>query len=166
MKKIKFVQAKVKRRLKISRSWRKPKGIHNKVQKSRVGHVRKVKIGYGQSKQDKIEITIIKKVSDLDNAKGKLIIASTVGMRKKVEILKKAKEKKLIISNLKKADEYLTKVDNILKNKKEKQKETKQKKEKREKDSEKKKKPEDKKVEPEKSQEEEKKELDKILTKK
>lgn len=156
MKKIKFVQEKAKRRHRVKNKWRKPKGIHNKVKKSIKGHRKKAKIGYSNPK--KKEFTLVKTLSELQNAKGTIIISNKVGTKKKIELLKQALEKKITISNIKNIEEYLKKIEEERKKKKEKKQQKEKKKEKKEIIT--------KKKTEKKSEEEEKKELDKLLTKK
>src|SRR3989344_5061677 len=76
---------------KLKNKWRKPKGLHNKLRLRKGGKGKVVKIGYGKKKKG-IEIAIINNIKELINAKKDIIISSSVGLKKKVEILEKAKE--------------------------------------------------------------------------
>src|SRR3989338_1826253 len=109
---------------KLKNKWRKPKGLHNKLRLRKGGKGKVVKIGYGKKKKG-IEIAIINNIKELINAKKDIIISSSVGLKKKVEILEKAKELKLNVLNVKNIDKFMEKI--------EKEKEEKKKKEKQEK---------------------------------
>ena len=75
--------------------WRKPKGRDNKMREKRKGRPAVVKIGY--RRQDKKEnILRIYNIKDLDKVrKEDILILGKIGRKKKIEIMKKAEEKKL-----------------------------------------------------------------------
>lgn len=162
----------------VPAKWKRPVGIHNKVRHGFQGHITKVKPGFGSPKQVKgldrtgLRPILIQNINDLlkltkDNS---AIIASALGIKKKVEILKKCIEKKIIILNIKKPEEYIKSIENKLQESKKQKQELKKKREEKTKAIEKKdEKKDDKlsdKLDQETKKEEDKKELDKILTKK
>ncbi len=167
MKKRKFVRedAGLKKRIKFQ--WRKARGIQSKVREERKGHGAKVKIGYGTSKEGRKEIILITNLKDLENAKGEIVLSGKLGMRKRIELIKKAQEKKIKITNIKNAEEYLKKAEEKRKQKKQQKEQEKNKKETTKEESKKTKKQEEtSQLSSEGRKEEEKKELDKLLTKK
>jgi large subunit ribosomal protein L32e len=92
-------------------SWRKPKGMGNKVRRQRRGQAAMPKVGYGSPKEvrglnrEGLREVLVYNVSDLDKVNKKeeiVVIGSTVGSRKRSEIIKKAEELKLKIANVKK----------------------------------------------------------------
>ncbi|VVB83188.1 50S ribosomal protein L32e [uncultured archaeon] len=94
------------RKRKNKQVWRSPKGRHSKTRGERKGYPAIVKIGY---KQDVTTSGLIKEktpilvnnVKDLLKlGKNEIAILGNVGMKKKLEIAKFAKEKKIQISNL------------------------------------------------------------------
>ena len=109
---------------KLKDSWRKPKGIHSKLRLQKKGKGKLVRIGYGTKKDLKglikgkkaVRVTNLK---DLENLKEAIIISSKIGLKKKLEIINKAKELKLEIINIKNVDKFL---EEIKKNKEEKKK--------------------------------------------
>jgi len=101
--------------------WRAPKGMGNKQRRGRKGQPIKPTTGFGSPKEVRglnrnglLEVLVFN-VADLENiSKGQIaVIGSTVGAKKKLEILNFAKSKKLLISNVKDIDaeiKNLTKV--------------------------------------------------------
>lgn len=164
--------------------WRKPKGMHSKMRRQLRSRKRIVKIGYGTPRilkgfnrlglKEKI-INCLKDIEELDNKTECAVIASGVGLKNKIELVKEAIQKNIIIINVKKPEEFVKKAEEERKEKKEESKEKKkakeEKKKEREKKAEEKKKKEEKKEEKdelneEEMKEQEKKEMDKALTKK
>jgi large subunit ribosomal protein L32e len=91
---------------KLKDKWRKPKGLHNKLRLRKKGKGKVVRIGYGTSNKNK-EIMLIKNIQELENAKKEIIISSGIGLKKKLEIIKKSKEMKLNILNIKDVDKFV-----------------------------------------------------------
>jgi len=89
-----------KRRKKMQ-SWRRPKGRDNKMREKRKGYPAVVRIGYAQSNSEKGKINkkipkIIKNIKDLESIKKEEIgILGKIGNKKRIEIVKKAKEMKV-----------------------------------------------------------------------
>lgn len=110
-----------------STKWRKPKGIQSKIRLSKKGYCKKVKVGYGSPKVvrglDKsglvaVIVSSIKGIESIDAKTQGIIFSSTVGARKKVELVKAATEKKIKLLNLKDADAFLSGVEKDLKDRK------------------------------------------------
>ncbi len=59
-----------------------------------------VSIGYGSNKGKKKKTIMVSNVNDLKKVKDHVAVIASVGLKKKIEIAKKAKEKKIKISNL------------------------------------------------------------------
>lgn len=153
--------------------WRKPKGTDSKVRLRIKGHLRMPEIGYGSPKKIKgliyyngllikpTNIVNLKQLNTLDKTDVG-VISSSIGLKKKVEIVKKAKEKGITLINI--SDDFLSKVDSIMQAKKDKRKRYEEHRKKRE--EKKKVKEEDiKKKEAEKKKETEKKEMMKQVEK-
>ncbi|MFH1787618.1 MAG: eL32 family ribosomal protein [archaeon] len=86
--------------------WRSPKGRDNKMREKRKGYPAVVSIGYSSDKKikdrvkEKIPI-LVSNIKDLEKIKkNNIAIITSVGKKKKIEILKKAQEKKIIVSNV------------------------------------------------------------------
>ena len=95
-----------KNRKKIQ-TWRRPKGRHSKMRKLRRGYPDSPTVGYKAPKEKKGKINsliprIIFNLNDLKKADKNniIIIAKKVGARKKIELIKKAEDMKLIILNI------------------------------------------------------------------
>lgn len=86
--------------------WKKPTGRHNKMREKRKGYPAVVAVGYGTDKKQKGKIdgktpVLIRNVSDLENINNhEIAIVGRIGRKKKIEIAKKAQEKKIEILNL------------------------------------------------------------------
>jgi len=92
----------------LKESWKKPRGLHNKVREKRKGRLKMPDIGYKKSEEIRelhpsgLKEIIVRNVKDLENLdanKYAIRIASTVGKKKREEIIKKAKELKIRILN-------------------------------------------------------------------
>lgn len=161
-----------KKRLK--KRWVKPRGLHSKVRLRKAGHPKKVSSGYGGPKEvrglskEGLKMVLVHNENELgsvEKEKECIIISSEVGLKNKISLLKKAKEKGIKVLNLD-VDKYLKQKEEEIKKKLEKKKvkEEKKKKKKEEKKEKKEEKLEEKLSEEEKK-EVEKKEKDRLLTK-
>ena len=94
-----------KRKL-LPKSWRKPKGLHSKMRLKKKGNPKLPSAGYRAPKAIRgfhssgVKAVHINSVSELENVKDAIIIASTVGTKKKLAIINAAVEKKLAILNI------------------------------------------------------------------
>ena len=117
------------RKRKNKQVWRSPKGRHSKTRGERKGYPAIVKIGYKQDtstsgliqKKTPVLVNNIKQLLKL--GKNEIAILGNVGMKKKLEIAKFAKEKKIEISNLN-VEKLLKKSEKIKKFKEEQKKTT------------------------------------------
>jgi large subunit ribosomal protein L32e len=90
---------KLGKRKRKKRVWKKPKGRHNKMREKRRGYAPIVRIGYKNTSKNKT--VIVRNINDLLKIKNnELAILGKIGKRKKIEIIKKAIEKKIKIKNL------------------------------------------------------------------
>lgn len=88
--------------------WRKPKGIDNKMRLQLKGYPPIVKSGYGTSREVRglhpsgLQPLIVSSVRDLEAADPErhiIYISSTVGLRKRVELVKAAEERGFRVAN-------------------------------------------------------------------
>ena len=177
-KKPDFIRQDNQRRKRLGRKlkWRKPKGIHSKIRhhfKGRrkmpsPGYKSPVKVkGYHSSGLKMTKIFSVKDIEKINKDTEGIIISKSVGTKKKLEILKKAKELKINVLNLN-IDEHINKIELMINSKKSKDKGIQKKKAKEAKESKEEKIKEPTEAGPisnEKQKEEEKKEKDKVLTK-
>jgi len=86
--------------------WRAPKGRHSKTRKKRKGYPTKVMIGFKQEKKGRNMIKnkkpiLVNNLRELENIKkGEIAIIGKIGNKKRIEIVKIAKEKGIPIHNL------------------------------------------------------------------
>ena len=98
--------SKLGKRRKKKQVWRKPTGRDNKMREKRKGYPTVVSVGYKQDKKlrgnikDKTPV-LVQNVEGLELIKkNEIVIVGNVGKKKKIEIVKKAKEMKIKIHNL------------------------------------------------------------------
>jgi ribosomal protein L32E len=84
---------------KKKQTWRRATGRHSKVRLKRKGYPIKVMIGFKQA-----EKALPKHITNIDLLKsmnkGEKVIIGKVGMKKKIEMLKIAKEKEIEVKNI------------------------------------------------------------------
>ena len=88
--------------------WRAAVGRHNKIRKNRQGYTKSPRIGFKKPKQESGKINnkiplLVRNISDVTSANKNniLILARTIGAKKKIEVIKKANEMKIEILNVK-----------------------------------------------------------------
>ena len=154
---------------KLKNNWRRPRGLHSKLRLKKGGKGKKPKIGYRKEKKLRYliknkETVLIKNIKDLENINKQIIISSNIGLKKKLDIVKKAKELKLDIINIKNIDTFLDKTNKKMEEKRKKRKINEEKKNKKlQKDESKEKKDESKEEKETKVKEEKRKVLEKGL---
>lgn len=122
-----FIRQDAPKKSKLSEKWRKPKGMHSKMRRKLKGHRKQPSMGYGSPRAVKfltntgLKQKLIKSINDIKGIgdKDAIVISSRLGLRKKVEILKKVKELKLKVMNIGDIDGFLKKVDETRKKKSE-----------------------------------------------
>ncbi len=108
--------------------WRNPTGRHNKIREGKKGYQPRVKIGYGNPVQPELkEIVRINNLLDLNKINKKSALLGKIGKKKKIEIAKAAKEKKIKFLNFN-PDSFLRKEERASKKNKKEEKETEKKK--------------------------------------
>ena len=117
-RKKRFIRYKSVNQVKLKGGWPRLRGIHNKVRLKKKGHIHKVSIGYGTKKEARnlynslFDYKFINNLKDMDNiACEYILISKSIGMKKKIEILKKAKKMNLKIINIKDIDMFLKNVE-------------------------------------------------------
>ena len=126
----------------ISRTgYRKSRGLQSKVRLNKRSYVKKANLGYGSPSAAKnlhpsgLLPFVVDNVGLLERINPELegiIISSTVGARKKIEILKKASELKITVLNVKDSKSFIESAESDLKERKEKRAEIKKKQKKKE----------------------------------
>ncbi len=91
--------SKLGRRRKKKQVWRRPTGRDNKMRERRRGYPVRVSIGY--KKGEEVKKIVIQNPKELEKIDKKaVILVGNVGKKKKIEIVKKAREMKIKLSNL------------------------------------------------------------------
>ncbi|MDD5012743.1 MAG: eL32 family ribosomal protein [Candidatus Nanoarchaeia archaeon] len=79
--------------------WRSPHGRHNKMRLKRKGYPATVNIGYKQ--EEKKRMVLVNNLKELEHLReGTTIIVGKMGAKKKMELVNKAKSKKLHLYNI------------------------------------------------------------------
>lgn len=95
---------------KLKKSWRKPRGKDSKMRKDKKGKMPRVKIGYRKPKNERgvhpsgFREELVNNASDLEKINPETHaarVSSTVGARKKGQIIERAKELGIKILNIK-----------------------------------------------------------------
>ena len=103
-----FVRPESWRLKRLSSEWRKPKGLDNKVRKSKKGWPRRVKVGYRgprvsrylhPSGYHEVRVHNVAELTRLVPGRDVVRIGRTVGARKRAELLSRAKELGLRVLN-------------------------------------------------------------------
>lgn len=173
-----FIRQDNPKRMKLNDKWRKPKGIHSKIRHKFKGRRKMPSPGYKSPRDVKdlhasgLKILNVSSINDVKNIKKEsegIVISRSVGMKKRFEILKNAKELGIKVLNLK-IDEQIKKIEDFVNSKKKKEaKEPKNEEKKESKDADESKKEDVKEkgaLTDEQKKEAEKKEKDRVLTKK
>ena len=123
-----FIRQDNPKRMKLNYKWRKPKGIHSKIRHHFKGRRKMPSPGYKSPAEVKglhttgLRIVRVFSAQDLNDIKKDegIIIPKSIGTRKRLEILKKAKEMNIPVLNLK-AEEAIKKIENFINSKKKKE---------------------------------------------
>ena len=112
MAKVKFLRrnwnrhSKLGKRRKNKQVWRKPKGRHNKMREKQRGYAAVVNVGYRTNKKSrglldgKIPVMVMN-IFDLEKVgRNEIAVVGKVGIKKKLEIARKAMEKKIMLHNI------------------------------------------------------------------
>jgi large subunit ribosomal protein L32e len=106
VRRIWYKYSKLGKRRKKKQVWRRPTGRDNPMREKRKGYPASVNIGYKSSKKDLGKIkgknpVIVKILKDLEKVKkNDIVFIGSVGKKKKIDLVKKAKEKGLEVSNV------------------------------------------------------------------
>ena len=121
-----FIRQDYGRRKRIKAIWRKPKGIHSKIRHHFKGRRKMPSPGYKSPVKVRgihasgLKIVNISSPDDIKLIKKEsegIVISKSVGMKKRLEILKKAKNLQIQILNLN-VDEHIKKIEDFINSKK------------------------------------------------
>ena len=119
-KKPDFIRQDFHKNKRLGKKWRRPKGLHSKVRLRLKGRSKNLSIGYRSPKivrgmhKSGLQQCIIRSIKDLEGLDAKkycVIISSSLGTKKKIVILKKAREGGFNIVNIGNPDEYIKRVE-------------------------------------------------------
>lgn len=129
-KKPTFIRQKAHGLKKLEKVWRAPKGIHSKLRKKKKGHMKHPSVGFSSPREVRgfspsgLKPILVINIKQLDKIKNEgIVISSLVGNKKRIELLKKIKERNLVVLNIKNVDDYIKKIEDNLQSRKQKKKE-------------------------------------------
>lgn len=121
-----FIRQDNPKRMKLNDKWRKPKGIHSKIRHRFKGRRKMPSPGYKSpaavrglhaSGLKPVNVFSVDNIGKIKKESEGIIIAKNVGTKKRLEILKKAKELQLQVLNLN-IDEQIKKIEDAISSKK------------------------------------------------
>ncbi|MFH1439903.1 MAG: 50S ribosomal protein L32e [Candidatus Woesearchaeota archaeon] len=119
-----FIRQDANRQKRVGTRWRKPKGLQSKMRLHKKGNRKSVTKGYKSPAAvygmlpNGLFPVVVNNQSQLKAVDPKLqaaVISSKVGLRKKIDLIKKAVELNIIIANLKDADKFIKDNDDKMK---------------------------------------------------
>ena len=130
-KKPDFVKQDAHKLKRVPKKWKKPRGLQSKIRLHIRGYRKEVSKGYCSPKQVRglhptglkpIWVATKNQLQDINKEEQGIIIKKTVGKKKKIELIKIANEKGIVILNVKNAETFVKTVEeNLAKKKQEKQ---------------------------------------------
>ncbi len=121
-----FIRQDNPKRPKLGDEWRKPKGIHSKIRHHFKGRRKMPSPGYKSPFEVRnlhtsglaiVYIASVEDIAKINKEREGIVISKTVGARKRLEILRKAKEAKVKVLNLN-IDESIKKIEEFINSKK------------------------------------------------
>ncbi len=122
-----FIRQEHHKRKRLAKKWRQPKGMHSKLRQKFKSHIKHPSPGFGAPKKIRgldrggLKPVIASNIDELNYVSKDqgVIIGKNVGLKKKIGLLRKAKEKGIVILNVKNIDEFLKRSEDYRKSKKE-----------------------------------------------
>ena len=102
-----YLRSSIKIKSRLSKNWRKPKGLQNKMRLNKKGYPKAMRVGYGSPTEVKhldqksglypVVISNKKELEKINIKTQAILMSSTLGVKKKLEIIKIAEEKKIVL---------------------------------------------------------------------
>ncbi len=111
-------------RAKLHKNWRRPRGGHSKFRLKLRSYRRQPSVGFSSPREvrgltrEGHKFILIHNIGDIEGVTTPVILASNLGSKKKLSIIKKCEEKKIQILNLKDINIYKKKIEDSMKKKK------------------------------------------------
>ncbi len=126
-KKPHFIRRDTNRKKRLKKNWRKPTGLHSKLRGRFSGRAKRVSRGYRSPEEvrgmhksglQQHAISSPGEFERLDAKKIGLVVSSAVGDKKRIAILKRAKELGFEVLNIKNPDDYIKNAENKISSRK------------------------------------------------
>ena len=119
-----FIRYEAHKHMKLKTAWRRPQGMHNKMKKVIGGKPAMVHVGYRTPADIRhvnvrtglinFVVACVNDINKLDSKIHAAIISSTVGMKKKVDLVKHAQSKGIHIANMRNPEKFEASVKEIV----------------------------------------------------
>ena len=128
-----FIRQDTYKKKRLGGKWKRPKGLHSKTRNNFKGHRKNISVGYKAPPETRglvknLENVVVYTLKQIENINPKvqgISIATSVGLKNKILLVEKAKERGIKILNIKNPDEFIArKKDKKAKRKRVKKKET------------------------------------------
>ncbi|MBW3013742.1 50S ribosomal protein L32e [Candidatus Woesearchaeota archaeon] len=115
-KKPSFIYQDAHKKIALPKKWRRPRGLHSKIRLNKRGYRRKIQIGWKSpvlvrglhpSGYAPVLISNVSDVALLDKNQHGIILSSTLGAKKKAQVIEEAGKKGITILNIKDPKKYL-----------------------------------------------------------
>ena len=123
-KKPRFLKQGAHLRAKLHKNWRHPRGGHSKFRMKLRSYRKQPSMGYSSPRavrgltREGHQLIVIHNLQELEGITTPIVIASTIGARKRLEIIHKCEQNKIKILNLKDSTAYKSKIAERMKKKK------------------------------------------------
>ncbi|MGM5485263.1 MAG: eL32 family ribosomal protein [Nanobdellota archaeon] len=140
-KKPSFIRQDYHKKSKLEKKWVRPRGIQSKQRLQKNGHSAIVKTGYRMPRDQRgtdrngLYPVVVNNLGELDKVDPKensVVLSSGLGNRKRSDLVRRAKEKNIALSNIKDPDAFLKQVEKKISDKKQERKNLEEKRKKQE----------------------------------
>lgn len=111
----KFIRQDANKLKRLGNKWRKPKGIHSKMRNNFKGHRKNISVGWKSPKLvhslvgnlNNVIVYTLKQIEMIEPMHEGITIANSIGLKKRLPLLNRAKERGIKVLNIKNIDDYI-----------------------------------------------------------
>ncbi len=118
-KKPRFLRQDARKKAEVSQTWRKPRGLHSKMRLNKRGYPRCVSPGWGSPRAVEgltreglvpVRVATLAELAAIDPKRDAAVLMGTLGAKKREQLLKEAKARKILVVNVKDVDAALVRI--------------------------------------------------------